>query len=146
MFNKKKSGDKIFGAKKGTLVVELQDTTFEVAPSLNVEDINISHIEEVDYSFMSQRIEEILEEFYPGEMENQSYTFKKSDINEIYKKARKTCKNYPIIEVISVMSNYLNIEIDRLYSFLGNAYKNEIIEELDKNTGMLEKHNIHQLF
>ena len=40
MFNKKKSGDKIFGAKKGTLVVELQDTTFEVAPSLNVEDIN----------------------------------------------------------------------------------------------------------
>lgn len=140
-----KQVDKIFNARRGDKVVEIQDTTFKIHPRYITDNHSISGIDEIDFKDISKIIEQELTP-WKDKLKDVNYTFKKNEINEIYRLIRPKTKRYKITDVISVLCEYLNINVEKLYNFLGNAYKNEIINELDKLTKVLSKKKIIKLF
>ena len=54
--------------------------------------------------------------------------------------------NHSIIEIYSELCDYFNINPTKFYASLGNKFKEELIEALDKKTNILKKKNINRLF
>ena len=50
------------------------------------------------------------------------------------------------IDIFSEMCIYFDIRPVKFYSSLSNVYKEDLIQELDRKTGILEKKNIKKLF
>ena len=48
--------------------------------------------------------------------------------------------------MFSELCNYFNIPSNKFYNSLSNVYKEDLIIELDKKTGILSKKNIKKLF
>jgi hypothetical protein len=72
---------------------------------------------------------------------------KKSDINEVYEFIYCEISNkYSCIDIFSELSDYFNINPSKFYSSLSNSFKESLIEELDKKTGVLKSRNINRLF
>src|SRR6056300_1328531 len=72
---------------------------------------------------------------------------KKTDINEVYEFIIDEINHkYNCIDVFSELSDYFNINPNKFYSSLANSFKENLIEELDKKTGILKSRNINRLF
>lgn len=72
---------------------------------------------------------------------------KKVDINEVYGFiVDELLKEYTRIDIFSELCVYFDINPTKFYGSLSNAYKEELIEELDNKTGILGKKNIKKLF
>ena len=83
----------------------------------------------------------ILDEF------SDSRKLKKADINEVYDYIEgELATKYSIIDIFSELSDYFNINPNKFYSSLANAFKESLIEALDNKTGVLKSKNINRLF
>lgn len=72
---------------------------------------------------------------------------KKSDINNVYGYIVDEMKaEFSRIDIFSEMSVYFDIKPEKFYSSLSNVYKEDLIQELDVRTGVLERKNINKLF
>ena len=77
----------------------------------------------------------------------QTKKLKKIDINNVYEYINKRMKNeHSMVNVFSELCEYFNVNPTKFYSSLGNKFKEELIIELDKTTGILKKKNINRLF
>lgn len=70
----------------------------------------------------------------------------KFEINEVYEYISSNLINIRKIDIFSHLTDYFDITSTKFYSSLSNLYKNELINELDKITNILEKKNIKKLF
>ena len=71
----------------------------------------------------------------------------KSDINDVYGYVVDEMANkFSRIDIFSELCVYFDIKPDKFYSSLSNVYKEDLIQELDIKTGILEKKNINKLF
>ena len=76
-----------------------------------------------------------------------SIKLKKAEINDVYGYiVTELVVRYSRIDIFSEMCVYFNIQPNKFYSSLSNIYKEDLIEELDKKTGVLSKKNIKKLF
>jgi ferritin-like protein len=72
---------------------------------------------------------------------------KKADINDIYGYITgEMIRKYGRIDIFSELCVYFDIKADKFYSSLANVYKEDLIQELDIRTGILNKKNIKKLF
>ena len=72
---------------------------------------------------------------------------RKTDINEVYGYIIGYMQSKWIrIDIFSEMCIYFDIRPVKFYSSLSNVYKEDLIQELDRKTGILEKKNIKKLF
>jgi hypothetical protein len=72
---------------------------------------------------------------------------KKADINEIYGFIiDEMVIKHSRIDIFSELCIYFDIKADKFYSSLSNVYKEDLIQELDIRTGILQKKNIKKLF
>lgn len=74
-------------------------------------------------------------------------TLKKQDINDVYgyiidEMAAKNSR----IDIFSELCVYFDINPTKFYSSLSNVYKEDLIQELDLRTGILQRKNIKKLF
>ena len=77
----------------------------------------------------------------------QSVKLKKIDINEVYEYiSDETRETYSLVDVFSELCDYFNINPTRFYQSLGNKFKEELIEQLDERTNILQRKNINRLF
>ena len=88
-------------------------------------------------------------EVAPSYMDNRDEEdkLKKIEINEVYEYISDEMRaNHSIIEIYSELCDYFNINPTKFYASLGNKFKEELIEALDKKTNILKKKNINRLF
>ena len=77
----------------------------------------------------------------------QTEKLKKGDINEVYEFIIDEINHkYNCIDVFSELSDYFNVNPNKFYSSLANSFKENLIEELDRKTGVLKSRNINRLF
>jgi len=142
--------DKIFDNKFEEQEYEFDSSmTFAIAPSYTddrdeedkiVEDIIMDRVHDLVTNSRFKKFNE-LDEF------NQSKKLKKIDINDIYDFMNgELCREHSMIVVFSVLCDYFNINPSKFYSSLGNKFKEDLITELDKKSGILGKRNINRLF
>jgi hypothetical protein len=134
-----------------------EESEFEMDPSFSFE-IASNYVDDrneedkIENSMIINRIHELIEvsrfkDFNNITEFNQTIKLKKSDINEIYEYVSDELrKNHGIIEIFSEVCDYFNINPTKFYQSLGNKFKEELIEELDKKTNILKKKNINRLF
>lgn len=78
---------------------------------------------------------------------SQTEKLKKNDINDVYEYViDELGRMYGCIDIFSELSDYFNVNPNKFYSSLSNAFKENLIEELDKKTGILKSRNINRLF
>ena len=53
---------------------------------------------------------------------------------------------HSLVDVFSELCDYFNVNPTRFYQSLGNKFKEELIEELDERTNILQRKNINRLF
>ena len=76
-----------------------------------------------------------------------SLQLRKNDINEVYGYIiDEMAAKFSRIDIFSEMCVYFDIKPVKFYSSLSNVYKEDLIQELDLRTGILEKKNIKKLF
>jgi len=142
--------DKIFDNKFEDQEYEFDaNMSFEVAPAFTdnrdeedkiEEDIIMDKVHELVSNSKFKKFN-VLDEF------NQTTKLKKIDINDVYDFMNDSlCRNHSMIAVFSVLCDYFNINPTKFYSSLGNKFKEDLITELDKSTGVLGKRNINRLF
>tara|TARA_R110000772_G_scaffold65007_4_gene145156 strand:- start:771 stop:1217 length:447 start_codon:yes stop_codon:yes gene_type:complete len=72
---------------------------------------------------------------------------KKADINEVYEYIEgELISTYSRIDIFSELTDYFNVNPTKFYSSLANSFKEGLIEELDRKTGILKTKNINRLF
>lgn len=72
---------------------------------------------------------------------------KKLEINDVYGYiVDELIRNYGRIDIFSELCTYFDINPTKFYSSLSNVYKEDLIEELDRKTGILSQKNIKKLF
>jgi len=77
----------------------------------------------------------------------QTVKLKKLDINEVYEYiSDETRDNHSLVDIFSELCDYFNINPTRFYQSLGNKFKEELIEQLDERTNILQRKNINRLF
>ena len=77
----------------------------------------------------------------------QTVKLKKIEINEVFEYiSDELRRNFSIIDIFSELSDYFNVNPTKFYQSLGNKFKEELIEALDKKTNILSKKNINRLF
>lgn len=68
-------------------------------------------------------------------------------INEIYGiVVEEIGHKYKKIKLYIKVADYFNVQYSKFYNSLSNKYKEDLIEELDKKTGVLKKMGINKLF
>ena len=70
----------------------------------------------------------------------------KLEMNEVFGYVSASLLNIRRIDIFSHLTDYFDIAPAKFYSSLSNKYKNELINELDKATNILEKKKIRKLF
>lgn len=133
------------------------DSEFELDPgfSFAVESSyvdNRSEEEKIESEMIFKEIHRLIEvsrfkKFNHIDEFQQTIKLKKLEINEVYEYiSDELRRNYSIIDIFSELSEYFNVNPTKFYQSLGNKFKEELIEELDKKTNILSKKNINRLF
>ena len=142
--------DKIFDNTFEDSDFELDPTlSFEVAPSY-VD--NRPEEEKIESGIIRDKMHELItssrfKKFNVIDEFQQTIKLKKIEINEVYEYITDEMRSkHSIIEIYSELCDYFNINPTKFYSSLGNKFKEELIEALDKKTNVLKKKNINRLF
>lgn len=142
--------DKIFDNTFDDAEFELDPSmSFEVAPSY-VD--NRPEEEKIESGIVRDKIHELIlasrfKKFNIIDEFQQTIKLKKIEINEVYEYISDEMRGrHSIIEVYSELCDYFNINPTKFYSSLGNKFKEELIEALDRKTNVLKKKNINRLF
>jgi predicted house-cleaning noncanonical NTP pyrophosphatase (MazG superfamily) len=134
-----------------------EESGFEMDPTFSFE-ISPSYIDtrdeedKIETKIIMDRIHTLIESSrfkYVNHINefNQTTKLKKIEINEIYEYISDELRpNHSIIEVFSELCEYFNINPTKFYQSLGNKFKEELIESLDRKTNILQKKNINRLF
>lgn len=130
---------------------------FEMLPNMSFE-LDSSYRDDLDedikihYEMVANMIHELIEvsrfkEFNYVDDLGRCKKLKKSDINDVYGYIVDEMKTkFSRIDIFSEMCVYFDIAPDKFYSSLSNVYKEDLIQELDIKTGILERKNINKLF
>jgi len=142
--------DKIFDNTFEETEFEL-DTSMSFALSPRVVD-NRSEEEKIEADLIAEKIHELIEgsrfkKFNQIDEFQQVVKLRKTDINEVYDFiSEETRLNHSVVDIFSELCDYFNVNPTKFYQSLGNKFKEELIEELDKRTGILKRKNINRLF
>jgi hypothetical protein len=142
--------DKIFDNSFDSPEFEfLSNFTFDLDPSYKD---NRSEEEKIHVEMLSRDIHTLIELsrfniFNHVDDQGKTAKLKKVDINDIYGYIiDEISKKYTLIDIFSEMCVYFDINPSKFYGSLSNAYKEELISELDRKTNILNKKNIKKLF
>lgn len=70
----------------------------------------------------------------------------KVQISEVYSYISSNVKEYSVIEIFAATSEYFDIQGSKFYNSLSNAHKDELMIELDRRTGIIDRKGIRKLF
>lgn len=142
--------DKIFDNTFEETEFELdQSMSFELSP--RVVD-NRSEEEKIEADLIAAEIHTLIEgsrfkKFNVIDEFQQVTKLRKTDINEVYDYISEETRNsHSLVDVFSELCDYFNVNPTKFYQSLSNKFKEELIEELDKRTGVLKRKNINRLF
>ena len=143
------ANDKIFNNSFDTPEVELGNISFELDPSVKN---NQDEEERIHYEMIARKIHELIlvsrfKVFNEIDEQGRCNKLKKNDVNDVYGYIiDEIGNNWSKIDLFSEMCIYFDIKPAKFYSSLSNVYKEDLIQELDRKTGILEKKNIKKLF
>mgnify|MGYP001626648655 CR=1 FL=1 len=142
--------DKIFNNNFDSPDFELNGTIkFDLDPSL---DDGLHEEERIHFDMIARWIHELIinsrfNKFNKVDDLGRCTKLKKVDINEVYGFiVDEMVAKYSRIDLFSELCVYFNIKPDKFYSSLSNVYKEDLIQELDHRTGILDRKNIKKLF
>lgn len=142
--------DKIFDNTFDNSGFEMDPSfSFAIAPS---QIDNRDEEDKIETNIIIKKIHELIEasrfkRFNDIREFEQTIKLKKMEINEIYEYISDELRpNHAIIEIFSEVCDYFNVNPTKFYQSLGNKFKEELIEALDKKTNILKKKNINRLF
>ena len=143
------ANDKIFNNSFDTPEFELGNISFDLDPSLREE---LDEEEKIHYEMIARKIHELItvsrfKIFNEVDELGKCNKLRKTDINEVYGYIVDEMQaKWSRIDIFSEMCVYFDIRPVKFYSSLSNVYKEDLIQELDRKTGILEKKNIKRLF
>jgi len=143
------ANDKIFNNSFDTPEFELGNISFDLDPSLREE---LDEEEKIHYEMIARKIHELItvsrfKIFNEVDELGKCNKLRKTDINEVYGYIVDEMQaKWSRIDIFSEMCIYFDIKPVKFYSSLSNVYKEDLIQELDRKTGILEKKNIKRLF
>jgi len=70
----------------------------------------------------------------------------KVQISEVYSYISLNITEYSVIEIFAATSEYFDIQGSKFYNSLSNAHKDELMIELDRRTGIIDRKGIRKLF
>ena len=141
--------DKIFNNSFDTPEFELGTISFELDPSVRNDQ---DEEERIHYDMIARLIHELIlksrfKVFNDIDAQGKCNKLKKNDVNDVYGYIiDEIGSNWSKIDLFSEMCIYFDIRPVKFYSSLSNVYKEDLIQELDRKTGILEKKNIKKLF
>ncbi|MDC1282356.1 hypothetical protein N8Z10_00220 [bacterium] len=142
--------DKIFNNTFEETEFELDPTfTFTVQPGFSD---SRPEEEKIETEMIFKEIHRLIEvsrfkKFNHIDEFQQTVKLKKIEINEVFEYiSDELRRNFSIIDIFSELSDYFNVNPTKFYQSLGNKFKEELIEALDKKTNILSKKNINRLF
>ena len=142
--------DKIFDNKFEESEFELDTSiSFEISPQYSDDR---DEEEKIESDIIMTKIHELVSKsefskFNVIDEFQQTKKLKKIDINNVYEYINKEmCFNHSMVNVFSELCEYFNVNPTKFYSSLGNKFKEDLIIELDKTTGILKRKNINRLF
>lgn len=134
-----------------------EDSEFSMDPTFSF-NIAPSHLDDrdeedkIETGIIVKKIHQLIEssrfkKFNDINEFEQTVKLKKIEINEIYEYISDELRpNHSIIDIFSEVCDYFNINPTKFYQSLGNKFKEELIETLDRKTNVLKKKNINRLF
>lgn len=143
------ANDKIFNNSFDTPEFELGNISFDLDPSLREE---LDEEEKIHYEMIARKIHELItvsrfKIFNEVDELGKCNKLRKTDINEVYGYIVDEMQaKFSRIDIFSEMCVYFDIRPVKFYSSLSNVYKEDLIQELDRKTGILDKKNIKKLF
>lgn len=143
------ANDKIFNNSFDTPEFELGNISFDLDPSLREE---LDEEEKIHYEMIARKIHELItvsrfKIFNEVDELGKCNKLRKTDINEVYGYIVDEMQaKFSRIDIFSEMCVYFDIRPVKFYSSLSNVYKEDLIQELDRKTGILDKKNIKRLF
>lgn len=143
------ANDKIFNNSFDTPEFELGNISFELDPSVKN---NQDEEERIHYEMIARKIHELIlasrfKVFNDIDAQGRCNKLKKNDVNNVYGYIiDEIGNNWSKIDLFSEMCIYFDIKPAKFYSSLSNVYKEDLIQELDRKTGILDKKNIKKLF
>ena len=143
------TNDKIFNNSFDSPDFELNDITFDLDP--NFKDNRDEEIK-IHFDMIATKIHSLIEgsrfkSFNKVDDLGRCTKLKKSDINDVYGYiSDEMAAKFSRIDLFSELCVYFDINPTKVYSSLSNVYKEDLIQELDKKTGILGKKNINKLF
>ena len=142
--------DKIFDNNFDSPEFELNGTIkFDLDPSL---DDGLHEEEKIHFEMIARTIHDLISKsrfkiFNDVDDLGRCNKLKKADINEVYGFiVDEMVAKYSRIDLFSELCVYFDIKPDKFYSSLSNVYKEDLIQELDIRTGILDRKNIKKLF
>ena len=141
--------DKIFNNSFDTPEFELGSISFDLDPSVKN---NQEEEDRIHYDMIARKIHELIGDsrfvvFNEIDDLGRCNKLKKNDINDVYGFIMDEIgPKWSNIDLFSELCVYFDIKPAKFYSSLSNVYKEDLIQELDKKTGILEKKNIKRLF
>lgn len=144
------ANDKIFNNNFDSPDFELNGTIkFDLDPSL---DDGLHEEEKIHFQMIAGKIHELITDsrfnsFNHVDDLGKCTKLKKVDINAVYGFiVDEMVVRYSRIDLFSELCVYFDIKPDKFYSSLSNVYKEDLIQELDIRTGILDRKNIKKLF
>ena len=141
--------DKIFNNSFDTPEFELSNISFDLDPSLKDD---LDEEEKIHYEMIARIIHDLItvsrfKIFNEVDELGKCNKLRKTDINDVYGYIIDEMQSkWSRIDIFSELCVYFDIRPVKFYSSLSNVYKEDLIQELDRKTGILEKKNIKKLF
>lgn len=143
------ANDKIFNNSFDTPEFELGNISFDLDPSLREE---LDEESKIHYEMIARKIHDLVnrsrfKQFNEIDELGKCAKLKKTDINDVYGYiVDEMAAKWSRIDLFSEICIYFDIKPAKFYSSLSNVYKEDLIQELDAKTGILDKKNIKRLF
>jgi len=143
------ANDKIFNNSFDTPEFELGNISFDLDPSLREE---LDEESKIHYEMIARKIHDLInrsrfKHFNEIDELGKCAKLKKTDINDVYGYiVDEMAAKWSRIDLFSEICIYFDIKPAKFYSSLSNVYKEDLIQELDAKTGILDKKNIKRLF
>ena len=143
------SKDKIFNNNFDSPEFEFGSINFDLDPS--VKD-NKDEEDRIHYEMIARKIHELIglsrfKVFNEVDELGKCNKLRKNDINDVYGYiVDEMAAKWSRIDLFSELCVYFDIKPVKFYSSLSNVYKEDLIQELDARTGILDKKNIKKLF